>query len=215
MPNNKRSTMKKIGGKDGIHPGSRKAGQITRVHLRTAKLASAAKGRKGLNQMKPVFRPLFFLHSLSGPAPLSLPSLRALISDVFLTRNDDRIAELTAERRPGRPKDKELLELEELRRVEHAEWETGFEVPNLTDGATTRLMYSWTESGTNLQSSHLDLLPMVRLFANDETTVVQSRLGKLGTMGLGDGVEGEGDDWSTMAKGKGKEEEKDEIEVEA
>lgn len=73
-----------------------------------------------------MFRPLFFLHSLSGPAALSLTSLRALISDVFLTRNDDRIAELTAERRPGRPKDKELLELEELRRREHAEWETGF-----------------------------------------------------------------------------------------
>ncbi|KAL1408379.1 translation machinery-associated protein 16 [Vanrija albida] len=211
MPNNRKSTMKKIGGKDGIHPGSRKAGQITRVHLRNAKLASAAKGRKGLNQMK-LFRPLFFLHSLSGPGALSLTSLRALISDVFLTRNDDRIAELTAERRPGRPKDKELLELEELRRREHAEWETGFEVPNLTDGATTRLMYSWVESDTNLQSSHCDLLPWVRLFANDETTVVVSRAGKLGKMGLGEGVEGEGDDWAALAKeGEGE----GEIEVEA
>jgi translation machinery-associated protein 16 len=48
-----------------------------------------------------------------------------LISEVYLTRHDDRIAELTAERRAGRPKDKELLDLEELRRKEWAEWETG------------------------------------------------------------------------------------------
>lgn len=78
------------------------------------------------SQLTPVFRPTFFHHALSGPQPLSLPSLRALVSDVYLTRNDERINELEAERRPGRPKTKEHMELEEIRKVEHAEWETGF-----------------------------------------------------------------------------------------
>jgi hypothetical protein len=45
---------------------------------------------------------------------------------VYIARNDTRIEELTAERRPGRPKEKELLELEDLRKREAKEFETGF-----------------------------------------------------------------------------------------
>lgn len=70
-------------------------------------------------------RPLFFQHSLTSPHPLTLPSLRALISTVYLARHDARIAELDAERRAGRAKVKEQLELEEQRRREEAEYETG------------------------------------------------------------------------------------------
>lgn len=66
------------------------------------------------------------MHSLESPDALTLPQLRALVTDDFIGRNDARIAELNAERRAGRPKGKELLELEELRRAESAEWETGF-----------------------------------------------------------------------------------------
>lgn len=73
-----------------------------------------------------MFRPLFFMHALEGPEPLTLAELRVLVTDSFIARNDERIAELNAERRAGRPKGKELLELEEVRRVESAEWETGF-----------------------------------------------------------------------------------------
>lgn len=73
-----------------------------------------------------MFRPVFFLHALSSSQALSLPSLKALIAEVFITRNDPRIEELTAERRAGRPKTTEHLELEELRRREQTEFETGF-----------------------------------------------------------------------------------------
>ena len=73
-----------------------------------------------------VFRPVFFLHALSSAQPLTLASLKALIAEVFITRNDPRIQELAAERRPGRPKTTEHLEMEELRRREQTEFETGF-----------------------------------------------------------------------------------------
>ena len=73
----------------------------------------------------PVDRPLFFLHSLSSPEPLTLSALRELIVDVYLIRSDPRIQELESERRQGRPKSAELIELEETRRRERAEWETG------------------------------------------------------------------------------------------
>lgn len=136
MPNNRKVTLKKVKGKDGVHPGSRKAGQITRAHLRTAKLASQGKVRKDENKAKceflimakltVVFRPNFFLRVVSSPEPLSLQQLRALITDAYISRNDERIAELIAERRPGRPKEKELINLEELKRSELQEWATGF-----------------------------------------------------------------------------------------
>lgn len=55
-----------------------------------------------------------------------MPELRSLVTNVFLTRNDARIAELESERRAGRAKVKEHVDLEELKRVENSEWETGF-----------------------------------------------------------------------------------------
>jgi hypothetical protein len=57
---------------------------------------------------------------------LSLASLKALVAEVFITRNDPRMAELADERRAGRPKMTEHLELEELKRRELAEYESGF-----------------------------------------------------------------------------------------
>jgi translation machinery-associated protein 16 len=66
------------------------------------------------------------MQQVQSATALSLPELRALISETFLGRNDARVAELNAERRPGRPKLKEHLDLEELRRVEEAEWDSGF-----------------------------------------------------------------------------------------
>lgn len=44
---------------------------------------------------------------------------------MYLKRHDPRIEELTRERRPGRPKPKELLDLEEVKRRETGEYETG------------------------------------------------------------------------------------------
>lgn len=70
-------------------------------------------------------RPLFFQHSLTSPHPLTLASLRALVSTVYIARHDARIQELEAERRAGRAKVKEQLELEEQKRREEAEYETG------------------------------------------------------------------------------------------
>ncbi|RXK41655.1 hypothetical protein M231_01155 [Tremella mesenterica] len=224
MPS-RRLTKKTIKGKEGVHPGSRKAGQLARVSLRTLKLQAQAKDRKELKTAK-LFRPTFFLHSLSSASPLSLPSLRALIVDVYLARNDARLHELEAERRPGRPKLKELVDLEEIKRVEWAEWETGFatlklraslgqpvgkqelewtqanfpEVPDLTHGPTVRLMYSLLEQGINLNISNIPLLRHVRIprLPEGPEGVVVSRPGKWENMGLGSGVEGQGEDWTDV-----------------
>jgi hypothetical protein len=75
-----------------------------------------------------VERPIFFHLSLP-PAPFEaydLPSLHELIKDVYLTRNDEELDELKKARRPGRPKAKREIEIEEIKRKENAEYENGF-----------------------------------------------------------------------------------------
>lgn len=152
--------------------------------------------------------------------------------EIYINRHDERISELLTARRPGRPKEKELLELEEAKRRDGKEWETGFgkfhhflgpsefnshgarymvsrnatadevEVPDLTDGPTARLMYSWLESDLDVTASHLDLLRFIRVTKGQrEEGVVVSRKGNLDKMGLGAGVEGVGDDWRESEDG--------------
>ncbi|WVF69317.1 hypothetical protein IAT40_004093 [Kwoniella sp. CBS 6097] len=205
---NRHITKKTIKGKEGLHPGSRKAAQLTRVNLRTDKLKQQAKARKDYAEAK-LQRPLFFLHSLTSPHPLSLPSLKALITEVYIARHDDRINELMGERRPGRPKSKELMELEEVKKREMAEYETGMEVPDLTDAPTVRLMYTWLSNDTSIAHSHVDLLRLIRISANTtmdggaENGIVLVRKGRAEQMGLGVPILGEdegaeGEDWTEL-----------------
>ncbi|RSH89268.1 hypothetical protein EHS25_002380 [Saitozyma podzolica] len=211
MPNNRRLTKKTIKGKDSVHPGSRKAGQLNRVHLRASKLQNHAKLRKDASSYK-LQRPLFFHHAISSPSPLTLSSLKALI-EVYIARNDTRIEELTAERRPGRPKEKELLELEDLRKREAKEFETGFELPDLTHAPTTRLLHTFHAQSINLDAPRLDLLRHIRVIRDSEDVVV-SRKGRTEGMGLGTGTGGSGEDWTEGAEGAELGEEKGEMVVE-
>jgi hypothetical protein len=65
------------------------------------------------------------MHALTSPYPLSLGSLKVLVQ-IFLDRDDIRMEELEADRRAGRPKSKEFLELEARKTAETKEFETGF-----------------------------------------------------------------------------------------
>nr|ODN86889.1 translation machinery-associated protein 16 [Cryptococcus depauperatus CBS 7841] len=206
MPSNRKLTKKTIKGKEGLHPGSRKAAQLTRVQLRIEKLKSEGKVRKD-QKSGIVQRPLFFIYSLSSQNPITLESLKALITEVYLKRHDNRIAELTAERRAGRPKPKELSDLEEEKRRETSEYETGMEVPDLTHAPTSHLIYSWIESDININHARLDLLRHIRVGPNMDTILTKG--GNAEKMGLA-GVEvklNEGDDWTTMLEGDNKMEE--------
>ncbi|KIR60280.1 hypothetical protein I312_105550 [Cryptococcus bacillisporus CA1280] len=201
MPNNRKITKKTIKGKEGLHPGSRKAAQLTRVQLRVEKLKGNNKARKDHVAAR-VQRPLFFIHSLSSPNPLTLSSLKALITEVYLKRHDPRIEELTRERRPGRPKPKELLDLEEVKRRETGEYETGMEVPDLTHPPTTLLIHSWLSAPNppSIDHSHIDLLRHIRVSPNGD--VLLTKEGRTGEMGLGNWKgEGEGDDWTSFLEG--------------
>ena len=149
-----------------------------------------------------------------------------MIEEVFITRNDPRIAELAAERRAGRPKLTEHIELEELKRRELAEYESGFgasphlskksmgadkiEVPDLTDDKTTTFMWNWLEKDVSIDRSHVDMLRQVRI-TKDSDELIVSRAGRLKGV-LAETMEGDADDWTNMG---GEEVAEKEMEVEA
>lgn len=103
------------------------AGQMDRIILRKSKLSKANQLRNRSRKGK-LERPHFWFDSLPEPpfAAHSLESLHRLVHDLFLRRWDDYLAELKKERRAGRPKCKEQVEVEEIKRQEEAEYDTGF-----------------------------------------------------------------------------------------
>ncbi|TKA43667.1 hypothetical protein B0A54_05450 [Friedmanniomyces endolithicus] len=81
-------------------------------------------------------------------APTRIPpqaeriSIQALITE-FLKRNDEEIEQLKAERRVGRPPSTRFTMLEQEKRVEGKEYESGFWVPNLRDEETLTRLDGW------------------------------------------------------------------------
>ena len=75
-----------------------------------------------------------------------LPDLYALhdfINTFYLGRHDDELAALQAEQRPGRPKSKQLLELEERIEKEKREYREGMEVPDLCNDINVSILREW------------------------------------------------------------------------
>lgn len=195
MPNNKRHTIKQLQGKgkDKVHPGSRKAGQLDRISLRADKLSHEGRMRKTASHTRSesqnvisraltdtyatVERPLFFISQVTSPSPLTLEQFKDLIATSYLSRNADDLAALLAARRPGRAKDSKLVALEDLIKRENAEYESGLLVPDLTDAPTCRMIWSWLDNDIRVTLAHVDLLRMVRI-ALGSNEVVFAREGK-------------------------------------
>ncbi len=59
-----------------------------------------------------------------------LASLHSFVADTFLTRHNDELQELKADRRPGRPPQKREIELKEIVAKELQEYNEGLELPD-------------------------------------------------------------------------------------
>ena len=196
MPNNKRHTIKQLQGKgkDKVHPGSRKAGQLDRISLRADKLSHENRMRKTASHTRSelhrshlhelsvdaraiVERPLFFISQVTSTTPLNLEQFKNLIDASYLSRHADDLAALLAARRPGRAKDAKLVALEDIIKRENAEYESGLLLPDLTDGPTCRLIWTWLDNDIRITQAHVDLLRMVRI-AKGSDAIVLARAGK-------------------------------------
>ena len=75
-------------------------------------------------------------------------------------------------------------------------------MPDLTHPHTVRLLYSYHENDTYLDTSRVDLLRQIRIF-KDSDNVVLFRAGKADAMGFADKGEGEAEDWTDGATAGG------------
>lgn len=136
-----RSIKKKSG---PTHPHSRRATQLARVALRKDKLQHAKNVRSRSSNAK-VDRLSTLILMLPDDVD-SLPDLAAVhtfIGDNFLTRHQDELHELKADRRPGRPPHKREIELKEIIAKELQEYAEGFEIPDLTSKTNVQLLREW------------------------------------------------------------------------
>lgn len=135
-----------------MHPKSRHAFQKARVMLRQRRLNEAKhvrdrqKSAKGTAaSLTAVDRIMTFVLLL--PEDKShLPDLYAFhdfITTFYLGRHDEELAMLRKEQRPGRPKSKRLMELEDLQAAEQQEYREGIDVPDLCNETNVALLREW------------------------------------------------------------------------
>ncbi|KAG2068748.1 hypothetical protein BDR04DRAFT_742814 [Suillus decipiens] len=156
-----------------FHPDSRKAGQLSRVQLRKAKLADAASKRTQKHSAQAdVYG--FFYHAIPPEGTLSLEELHLIISNVWLTRHDDELEQERAARRKGRPKSTRESKLEEIKLRESEQYRTGMDVPDLTHEATVQLFRKWDQT----EVAYIQLLRFIRISSVDSMTAVVSKQGE-------------------------------------
>jgi len=157
-----------------FHPLSRKAGQLERKQLRSAKLRIADSKRSHKVAIS-VDRHSFFVHSLPPEVEcLSLPELHEIVQRVWLARHDTDIETERATRRKGRPPSAKEVNLVKIKESECEEYRTGLEVLDLTDPANVALIRRWKQD----DRAYLDILRYVRVSSQDPLRLVVSRPGK-------------------------------------
>ncbi|KAH8550351.1 translation machinery-associated protein 16 [Umbelopsis sp. PMI_123] len=143
MPNNKRHTLKTIKNRDSMHPSSRKAFQLTRVVMRNDRLEQRTRSKETIGNPK-IDRWLWFKFALDDSLPCaSSEELHSLI-DMYLSRNDDELEKLQAQRKDSkRPKSSRQDLLEALIKKEREEYDKGFELPDLQNPKNVKILRAW------------------------------------------------------------------------
>lgn len=147
MPSKLAKVQKHVAKKKGskihsLHENSRDAKRLRRAGARDDRVARLSATRERNN--KPwTARIVFFQEHLPETLhPLDSESIQTLISD-YLARNDEEIDLLKAERRAGRPASNRQTILEDQKKVEQREYDSGFWLPNLQDEETLVKLDQW------------------------------------------------------------------------
>ena len=134
---------KKKGSKiNSLHENSRDAKRLRRAGARDDRVSKLSASRERNN--KPwLDRIAFFQEHLPETLhPLKIVDIQGLIVE-YLTRNDEEIGLLKAERRPGRPASTRQSLLEDQSKTEQREYDSGFWLPNLQDEETLVKLDKW------------------------------------------------------------------------
>ncbi|KAK0269500.1 translation machinery-associated protein 16 [Friedmanniomyces endolithicus] len=138
----KHVTKKKGSKINSLHENSRDAKRLRNAGARDDRVARLGAVREKANRQW--LERVFFLQDRLPDTlhPLDIEAIQALITE-FLKRNDEEIEQLKAERRVGRPPSTRSTMLEQEKKVEGKEYESGFRVPNLRDEETLTRLDGW------------------------------------------------------------------------
>ncbi|CBX97996.1 hypothetical protein IAQ61_010101 [Plenodomus lingam] len=140
---------KKKGKTPNLHENSRDTQRLQRAAGRDDKINRLAKVREAQNRTYLLRIKSFQSFTTEHEKPLTIPELQAMIED-YLGRDDEELAKLKAERRPGRPPMTRQTMIEQSQAVEQAEYAAGFWVPDLEDAAVLRKLKEWNGQWANL-----------------------------------------------------------------
>ncbi|TKA75285.1 hypothetical protein B0A55_05077 [Friedmanniomyces simplex] len=169
MPSKLAKVQKHVSKKKGskinsLHENSRDAKRLRNAGARDDRVSRLGAVREKANRQW-LERVFFFQDRLPDTLhPLDLESIQALITE-YLKRNDEEIEQLKAERRVGRPPSTRFTILEQEKKVEGKEYESGFWVPNLQDEETLTRLDGWKGdwiSLANLRFLRVDVGGMVK-----------------------------------------------------
>lgn len=169
MPSKLSKVQKHVSKKKGakihaLHENSRDAIRLRRAAARDERVTHSSSTKQKQNRPW-LDRVAFFQHNLPDTLhPLDLDHIQKLIQQ-FLTRHDEEIAALRAERRPGRPASTRQTLLEQQVTHEAAEYDSGFWIPNMQDEEALQRLDEWTGSWLALAT-----LTFVRLARSGHVT---------------------------------------------
>lgn len=143
---------KKKGGKlNSLHENSRDARRLRAAGAREEKLSKIVDAATRSNKVY-VDRIRWFRSALEGSSGvLSEDELQALTEN-FIAREDDLLAEAKAERRPGRPSSKVEERIIERKDAEERQWKAGFWIVDLRHAEDIEKLERWSGDWAGLNT---------------------------------------------------------------
>ena len=147
MPSKLAKVQKRVSKKKGskinsLHENSRDAQRLRKAGARDDRVAKSTAVREKANSIW-LERIAFFQDHLPETLhPLDLDGMLSLARS-YLERCDEEIEQLKAERRPGRPPGTRLTLLEQQKKQEAMEFDSGLWMPNLEDAETLVKLDAW------------------------------------------------------------------------
>ncbi|OAL39680.1 hypothetical protein AYO20_01077 [Fonsecaea nubica] len=151
---------KKRGGKpNALHENSRDAKRLRRAGAREEKLARLMDAAVKANQIY-VDRVAWFKSALQGSTGALTDEEMQLLTQSFIDREDEELAEAKQQRRPGRPPTKLEEKITQRKETEEREFRAGLWVPELRNDESREKVERWAGEWGGLNT--LDFVRVVK-----------------------------------------------------
>ncbi|KAA6411528.1 MAG: hypothetical protein FRX48_04808 [Lasallia pustulata] len=147
----KQISKKTKGNISSLHENSRNSQRLRRAGARDDKIARVSKARAKANRPR-LQRVAFFQGAaIAADGPIDVEVMQMLIQR-HIQRDDEELATLKSERRPGRPSSTREDLLGQRIATEQREYDTGFWLPDMEDKENLRLLRDWNGEWTSLST---------------------------------------------------------------